>query len=107
MGMIKLKWQIGDLRSEVTCYVIDTDTSHNLLLERPWIHCNTIVPFTLHQVMKYTDGDEKVRTLIAERHPFKGVEEYFTDSLLYQDSLEMNENPQLRNQTLVTKLILN
>ena len=32
--------------------------------------------------------------LIAERHPLKGVENYFTDSLLYQDSLETNENPQ-------------
>ena len=32
--------------------------------------------------------------LIAERHPFKGVENYFTDSLLYQDSLETNENSQ-------------
>ena len=30
--------------------------------------------------------------MIAERHPFKGVENYFTDSLLYQDSLETNEN---------------
>jgi len=50
------------------------------------------VPFTLHQVMKYTDGDEKVRTLIAKGHPFKGEENYFIDSLLYLDSLEMNEN---------------
>jgi len=32
--------------------------------------------------------------LIAERHPLKGVENYFTDSLLYQDSPETNENPQ-------------
>ena len=32
--------------------------------------------------------------LIVERHPFKGVENYFTDSLLYQDSLETDENPQ-------------
>jgi len=44
--------------------------------------------------MKYIDEDGKVQTLIAERHPFKGVENYFTDSLLYQDSLEKNENPQ-------------
>jgi len=34
-----------------------------------------------------------VRTLIAERHPFKRVENYFTDSLLYQGSLEADENP--------------
>ena len=43
--------------------------------------------------MKYVDEDEKERTLIAERYPFKGVENYFTDSLLYQDSLETDENP--------------
>jgi len=87
MGKIKFKCQIEDLRSEVTCYVIDTDTSYNLLLGRPWIHRNSIVP------LKYIDGDGKVRTLIAEKHPCKGVENYFTDPLLYQDSLETNENP--------------
>jgi len=42
--------------------------------------------------MKYIGEDGKVRTLIAERHLFKGVENYFTDSLLYQDSLEADEN---------------
>ena len=44
--------------------------------------------------MKYIDRSGKVRTLIAKRHSFKGVENYFTDSLLYQ-SLGTNENPQL------------
>ena len=94
MGKIKLKYQIGDLRSEVTCYVINANTSYNLLLGRPWIHRNSIIPSTLHQIMKYIDGDGKVRTLIAERHSVKGVENYLTDSLLYQDSPEMNEKPQ-------------
>ena len=94
MGKIKLKCQIGDLKSEVTCYVIDADTSYILLPGRPWIHRNSIVPTTLHQVMKYIDGSGKIRTLIAKRHPFKGVENYFTDSLLYQGSLKTNENPQ-------------
>jgi len=58
MGKIKLKCQIRDLKSEVTCYVIDADTSYNLLLGRPWIHRNSIVPSTLYQVMKYIDGVE-------------------------------------------------
>ena len=31
--------------------------------------------------------------MIVERHQFKGVENYFTDSLLDQDSLEVDENP--------------
>jgi len=43
--------------------------------------------------MKYVNEGGKARMLIAERHPFKGVENYFTDSLLYQDSLEIDENP--------------
>jgi len=34
--------------------------------------------------MKYTDEEGKVRTLIAEKHSFKGVENYFKDFLLYQ-----------------------
>jgi len=46
IGKIKLKCQIRDLRSEVMCYVIDGDTSYNLLLGRPWIHRNSIVPST-------------------------------------------------------------
>ena len=66
----------------------------------------SIIPSTLYQVMKYVDEDEKVRILIVERHPFKGVENYFTDSLLYQDSLEIGENPQQRNLTLIMKLTL-
>src|SRR3954471_12634381 len=89
MGKIKLRCQIGDLKSEVTVYVIDADTSYNLLLGRPWIHGNHIVPSSLHQVMKYVDAQGQVRTLVAEQHPFKGVENYLTDALLYQDVHEV------------------
>jgi len=32
--------------------------------------------------------------LIAERHPFKGADNYFTHSLLYRDSLETDQNLQ-------------
>jgi len=35
----------------------------------------------------------KSENLIAEKHPFKGIKNYFTDSLLYQDSLELAEDP--------------
>ena len=43
--------------------------------------------------MKYIGEDGRVKMLIAKRHPFKGIENYFTDSLLYQDSLEADGNP--------------
>src|SRR3954465_5677352 len=70
-------------------YVIDADTSYNLLLERPWIHKNHTVPSTLHQVMKYVDAQGQVHTLVAEQRPFKGVENYFIDALLYQEVHEV------------------
>src|SRR3954464_2902857 len=89
IGKIKLCCQIRDLKTEVTVYVIDADTSYNLLLGRPWIHRNHIVPSTLHQVMKYVDAQGQVRTLVAEQRPFKGVENYFTDALLYQEAHEV------------------
>src|SRR4051812_3477155 len=88
MGKIKLRCQIGDLKTKVTVYVIDADTSYNLLLGRPWIHRNHIVPSTLHQVMKYVDDQGQVCTLVAEQRPFKGVENNFTDGLLYQEAHE-------------------
>src|SRR3954464_1726536 len=89
MGKIKLRCQIGDLKTELAVYVIDADTSYNLLLGRPWIHRNHIVPSTLHQVMKYLDDQGQVRTLVVEQCPFKGVENYFTDALLYQETHEV------------------
>src|SRR3954470_13460619 len=38
--------------------------------------------------MKYVDDQGQVRTLVAEQRPFKGVENYFTDALLYQEAHE-------------------
>ena len=71
----------------MTCYVIDADTSYNMLLRRPWIHANWIVPSTLQQCFKYVnDMDCTVKIMFANTHPFKGVENCFTDSLFYQDT---------------------
>jgi len=86
LAKIHLRCQIRDLKSEVTCYVIDADTPYNLLLGRPWIHANWIVLSTLHQCFKYVDDKIMVRTMFAEMRPFKGVENYFTNSLLYKEN---------------------
>lgn len=87
MGKIKLKCQIDDLKIEVTCYVIDDETSYNLLVRRLYIHRNGIVSSTMHQVMKYIDEQGEVQKINADQNPFKGVDNYFTDSLLYQEQL--------------------
>jgi len=47
---------------------------------------NWIVPYTLHQCLKYIDDKATVRTVFAETQPFKGVKNYFTDFLLYRET---------------------
>jgi len=86
LGKTPLRCQIEDLKSEVTYYVIDANTSYNLLLGWSWIHANWIVPFTLHQCFKYVDNKAMIMTVFVEMQPFKGVESYFTDSLLYKEN---------------------
>jgi len=85
LGKIRLRCRMEDLKSEVTYYVIDADTLYNLLLGRPWIHANWIIPSTLHQCFKYVEDNATVRTVFAEKQPFKGVKNSFTDALLYQE----------------------
>jgi hypothetical protein len=71
LGKIRLRCQTGDLKSDVTCYMIDADTSYNMLLGRPWIHNNWIVPSILHQCFKYVDDNSEVRMVFADLQPFK------------------------------------
>ncbi|KAM2064854.1 hypothetical protein ACFX16_028199 [Malus domestica] len=49
MGMIRVEITIGKLKSSTIFHVIDVRTSYNLLLGRPWIHRNGVVPSTPHQ----------------------------------------------------------
>ena len=73
LGKIRLRCQMGDLKSDLTYYVIDADTSYNMLLGRSWIHDNWIVSSTLHQYFKYVDDQSEVRIVFADKQPFKGL----------------------------------
>ncbi|KAG9450546.1 hypothetical protein H6P81_010511 [Aristolochia fimbriata] len=53
LGMICLKLHIGHMVAETPFQVIDSRTSYNMLLGRPWLHANGVVPSTLHQCFKY------------------------------------------------------
>ena len=57
------------------------------------VYANWIVPSTLHQCFKYVEDDTTVRTVFAEKYPFKGVKNYFTDALLYQEAGETPKEP--------------
>lgn len=44
IGMIHLELIIGEFTSNILFHVIDAKTTYNMLLGRPWIHGNGIVP---------------------------------------------------------------
>ena len=58
IGIIRLDVIMEDLKTRPLFHVIDSKTSYNLLLGRPWLHENGIVPSTLHQCFKYSDGKQ-------------------------------------------------
>jgi len=53
--------------------------------------------FHSHQCFKYVEDNASVETVFAEKQPFKGVENYFTDALLYQEANEVAKEPLLED----------
>ncbi|XXG73202.1 hypothetical protein AAC387_Pa07g2161 [Persea americana] len=91
IGKIRFRLQIGDLISEVTVYAIKTPSCYNILLGRPWIHENGVVPSTLHQCIKFVGDDGLIHRVFADKKPFKGKEVHFADFQMYKDEKEKEE----------------
>ncbi|CAL8988476.1 unnamed protein product [Prunus brigantina] len=89
MGMIRIELVIGDLKSNTLFHVIDAKTSYNLLLGRPWVHENGIVPSTLHQCFKFYRGG--VKKILGDVKPFTEAESYFADAKFYMDEDMVSE----------------
>ena len=53
LGSITLMLEIGELKIEAKFHIIDSETSFNALLGRPWLHEYRMVPSSLHQCIKY------------------------------------------------------
>ncbi|CAH9078027.1 unnamed protein product [Cuscuta europaea] len=82
IGMIRLGLVIGKLKASTLCHVIDAKTSYNLVLGRPWIHENGVIPSTLHQCFMYEENGV-VKKVLADETPFTEAESYFADAKLY------------------------
>ncbi|KAL0300454.1 UNVERIFIED_CONTAM: hypothetical protein Sangu_3119600 [Sesamum angustifolium] len=47
-GIIRMQLTMEDMASSALFHVIDAKTSYNMLLGRPWLHENAVVPSTWH-----------------------------------------------------------
>ena len=66
-----------------------------MLLGRPWIHANWIMPSTLHQCL---NGVYRETTI-------QGGENYFTNAFLYQEISEHKKNHCLTTMTVAMRQI--
>ncbi|KAL0440649.1 UNVERIFIED_CONTAM: hypothetical protein Sradi_0003800 [Sesamum radiatum] len=53
-----------------------------MLLDRPWLHENGVVPSTWHQCFKYS-RDRLVKKVLADDKPFTEAESHFADAKYY------------------------
>ncbi|KAL0454264.1 UNVERIFIED_CONTAM: hypothetical protein Slati_0765600 [Sesamum latifolium] len=71
-----------DMFSTSLFHVIDAKTSYNMLLGRPWLHENGVVPSTWYQCFKYS-RDDIVKKVLADDKPFTEAESHFADAKYY------------------------
>ncbi|KAL0300445.1 UNVERIFIED_CONTAM: hypothetical protein Scaly_2567200 [Sesamum calycinum] len=74
VGIIRMQLAMEDMVSSVLFHVIDTKTSYNILLGRPWLHENAVVPSTWHQYFKYYRNGimKKINMKQPSKPPHKG-----------------------------------
>ncbi|KAL0293933.1 UNVERIFIED_CONTAM: hypothetical protein Scaly_3132800 [Sesamum calycinum] len=53
VGIIRMQLTMEDMVSSALFHVIDAKTSYNMLLGRPWLQENAVVPSTWHHCFKY------------------------------------------------------
>ncbi|XP_073120324.1 uncharacterized protein [Henckelia pumila] len=82
LGAIRLELIMDDMTSSAFFHVIDSRTSYNMLLGRPWLHENGVVPSTWHQCFKYCQ-DGVVRKVLGDDKPFTKAESHFADAKYY------------------------
>ncbi|KAL0291231.1 UNVERIFIED_CONTAM: hypothetical protein Sangu_2541400 [Sesamum angustifolium] len=54
LELIRINLLMKDMSSNALFHVIDANTSYNILLARPWLHENGVVPSTWHKFFKYS-----------------------------------------------------
>ncbi|XP_070039298.1 uncharacterized protein [Nicotiana tomentosiformis] len=82
IGAIRLGITIEDMQSSAWLHVIDAKTSYNVLIGRPWIHKNKVVPSTYHEYLKYYKGEVE-KKIVTDDELFTEAESHFADIKFY------------------------
>ncbi|XP_070032309.1 uncharacterized protein [Nicotiana tomentosiformis] len=107
IGTIRLGITIVVMQSSAWLHVIDAKTSYNVLLGRPWIEKNNVVPSTYHQCLKYYEGEVE-KKIVVDDEPFTEAESHFADAKFYLKNrivkeLKANDGMKSKNDEPTTK----
>ena len=53
LGILVIHLVVGPAKFEVAFYIVDVESSFNLLLGSPWLHKHQVIPLTLHRMIKF------------------------------------------------------
>ncbi|KAK4389855.1 hypothetical protein Sango_2322500 [Sesamum angolense] len=87
VGIIRMQLTMEDMVSSALFHVINAKTSYNMLLGRPWLHENAVVPSTWHQCFKYCCNGI-VKKVLGDNKPFTEVESHFADAKYYIEDVK-------------------
>lgn len=90
VSSISLDLTVGPIRVAHRFHVIDTQTSYQLLLGRPWIQKYKAVPSTYHQCLKAIWKGKKVH-INATGIPFQRDEAHFSEARYFDELAEDGE----------------
>ncbi|KAK4403238.1 hypothetical protein Sango_1064500 [Sesamum angolense] len=82
VDIIRMQFTMKDMVSSALFHIIDPKTSYNMLLGRPWLHENIVVPSTWHQYFKYC-RDGIVKKVLGDNKPFTEAKSHFADAKYY------------------------
>ncbi|KAL0420322.1 UNVERIFIED_CONTAM: Transposon Tf2-12 polyprotein [Sesamum latifolium] len=91
VGIIRLQLTMEDMISTALFHIIDAKTSYNMLLSRPWLHENAVVPSTWHQCFKYC-RNSIVKKVLGDSKPFTEAESHFADAKYYIEGLRKKKS---------------
>ncbi|KAK4400811.1 Retrovirus-related Pol polyprotein from transposon.6 [Sesamum angolense] len=82
VSIIRMQLTMEDMVSSALFHVINAKTSYNMLLGRPWLHENAVVPSTWHQCFKYCRNGI-VKKVLGDNKPFTEAKSHFADAKYY------------------------
>ncbi|KAL0383102.1 UNVERIFIED_CONTAM: hypothetical protein Scaly_0597500 [Sesamum calycinum] len=99
VGIIRMQLTMEDMVSSALFHVIDAKTSYNMLLGRPWLHENVVIPSTLHQCFKYCRNGV-VKKVFGDNKPFTEVESHFADAKYCIEDVEKGKEINMKQPSM-------